>query len=66
VTAACLDVALRRLPEPKQQFVYGLDQTVFLSNQSRAAYLSEDGAQVITLLKYQGKEKDARRDLHEL
>ncbi|MFB4321900.1 FAD-dependent oxidoreductase [Priestia sp. BR_2] len=66
VTAACLDVALRRLPEPKQQFVYGLDQTVFLSNQSRAAYLSEDGAQVITLLKYQGKEKDARRDLQEL
>ncbi|MDR9856351.1 FAD-dependent oxidoreductase [Paenibacillus sp. VCA1] len=66
VTAACLDVALRRLPKPKQQFVYGIDQTVFLSNQSRAAYLSEDGSQVISLLKYQGEETNARQDLLEL
>jgi len=66
ITAACLDVALRRLPKPKQQFVYGIDQTVFLSNQSRAAYLSEDGAQVISLLKYQGMETNSEKDLQEL
>lgn len=66
ITAACLDVALRRLPKPKQQFVYGIDQTVFLSNQSRAAYLSDDGAQVISVLKYQGKETDPDKDLREL
>ncbi|EHB62752.1 phytoene desaturase family protein [Paenibacillus lactis] len=66
ITAACLDVALRRLPKPKQQFVYGIDQTVFLSNQSRAAYLSDDGAQVISVLKYQGKETDPNKDLREL
>ncbi|HWO54372.1 MAG TPA: FAD-dependent oxidoreductase [Paenibacillus cookii] len=66
VTAACLDVALRRLPKPKQQFVYGIDQTVFLSNQSRAACLSDDGAQVISLMKYQGTDTDAKRDLLEL
>jgi len=66
ITAACLDVALRRLPKPKQQFVYGIDQTVFLSNQSRAAYLSDDGAQVISLLKYQGKETNPDKDLREL
>lgn len=66
ITAACLDVALRRLPKPKQQFVYGIDQTVFLSNQSRAAYLSDDGAQVISILKYQGKETDPNKDLREL
>lgn len=66
VTAACLDVALRRLPKPKQQFVYGIDQTVFLSNQSRAACLSEDGAQVVSLLKYQGAEANAKEDLLEL
>ncbi|RNB80125.1 NAD(P)/FAD-dependent oxidoreductase [Brevibacillus fluminis] len=66
VTAACLDVALRRLPKPKQQFVYGIDQTVFLSNQSRAAYLSEDGAQVISMFKYQGMETNPEKDLQEL
>jgi phytoene dehydrogenase-like protein len=66
ITAACLDVALRRLPKPKQQFVYGIDQTVFLSNQSRAAYLSEDGAQVISVIKYQGEEKNPEKDLQDL
>ncbi|SFD73967.1 Phytoene dehydrogenase-related protein [Paenibacillus catalpae] len=66
ITAACLDVALKRLPNPKQQFAYGIDQTVLLTNQSRAAYLSDDGAQVISLIKYQGKETDSDKDLHEL
>lgn len=66
ITAACLDVALRRLPKPNQQFVYGIDQTVFLSNQSRAAYLSEDGAQVISVIKYQGEEKNPEKDLQDL
>jgi phytoene dehydrogenase-like protein len=66
ITAACLDVALQRLPKPKQQFAYGIDQTVLLTNQSRAAYLSDDGAQVISLIKYQGKETDPDKDLREL
>lgn len=66
LTAACLDVALRRLPKPNQQFVYGIDRTVFLSNHSRAARLSDDGAQVVSLIKYQGEEKNAEKDLQEL
>ncbi|RIX50080.1 FAD-dependent oxidoreductase [Paenibacillus nanensis] len=66
VTAACLDVALKRLSKPKQQFAYGIDQTVFLTNQSRAAHLSDDGAQVISLIKYQGKDTDPDKDLQEL
>ncbi len=66
VTAACLDVALRRLSKPKQQFAYGIDQTVLYSNYSRAAYLSDDGAQVISLVKYQGKDADPDKDLREL
>lgn len=66
ITAACLDVALKRLPKPKQQIAFGIDQTVFFTNQSRAAYLSDDGAQVISVLKYQGKETDPDKDLHEL
>lgn len=66
VTAACLDVALKRLPKPKQQFAYGIDQTVLFSNYSRAANLSDDGAQVISLIKYQGKESAPLQDLQEL
>ena len=66
VTAACLDVALKRLPKPKQQFAYGIDQTVLFSNYSRAAHLSDDGAQVVSLVKYQGKEPDTEKDLREL
>jgi phytoene dehydrogenase-like protein len=66
ITAACLDVALRRLPKPNQQFVYGIDQAVFLTNQSRAAYLSDDGAQVISVIKYQGDKKNPENDLYDL
>ncbi|UUZ93756.1 FAD-dependent oxidoreductase [Paenibacillus sp. P25] len=66
ITAACLDIALRRSPKPKQQFVYGIDRTVFLSNQSRAAYLSDDGAQVLSVIKYQGRETDPDQDLQDL
>lgn len=66
VTAACLDVALRRLPKPKQQFVYGLDQTVFLTDQSRAARLSRNGEHVVCVMKYQGTETDPAADLREL
>lgn len=66
VTAACLDVALRKLPKPKQQFVYGIDVPVFLTNQSRAAKLSADGSQVVCLIKYQGAVSDSEKDLREL
>ncbi|WNQ09202.1 FAD-dependent oxidoreductase [Paenibacillus aurantius] len=66
ITTACLDVALRRLPQPKQQFVYGIDQAVFLTNQSRAAHLSDTGAQVVSLIKYQGRQTDPDRDLRDL
>ncbi|GAB6927769.1 FAD-dependent oxidoreductase [Paenibacillus sp. JCM 10914] len=66
ITAACLDVALRRLPKPKQQFVYGIDQPVFLSNQSRAAHLSDYGDQVVSLIKYHGRNKDPKKDLQDL
>ncbi len=66
VTGACLDVVLRRLPQPKHQFVYGLDQPIFLSNQSRAAMMNEDHAQVVSLIKYQGTEKDPKKDLLDL
>ncbi|QKS45870.1 NAD(P)/FAD-dependent oxidoreductase [Paenibacillus cellulosilyticus] len=66
MTSACLDVALRKLPSPKHQVVYGIDQAVFLTNQSRASHLSDEGAQVVSLIKYQGKGSDADQDLRDL
>ncbi|MBD1382923.1 phytoene desaturase family protein [Metabacillus arenae] len=52
ITAACLDLGLRKLPNPNHQFALGLDQPLFFTNQSRAAKLSEDGTQVVSLIKY--------------
>ncbi|SHE50170.1 Phytoene dehydrogenase-related protein [Seinonella peptonophila] len=66
ITAACLSIALRRLPKPKNQFIYGLDQAVFLSNQSRAAHLSDNGDQVVQLIKYQGTHTNVKIDEQDL
>ncbi|EOQ30503.1 TPA: FAD-dependent oxidoreductase [Bacillus cereus] len=52
VTVAALDIGLRRLTNPTHQFALGLDQPIFFTNQSRAAKLSEDGAIVVSLIKY--------------
>lgn len=52
VTVASLDLGLRKLPNPSHQFVLGLDQPVFFTNQSRASKLSEDGTAVVSLIKY--------------
>ncbi|MGG1575180.1 phytoene desaturase family protein [Fictibacillus sp. NRS-1165] len=54
VFAACLDVSLRTLPNPGQQFAIGVDQHILFSNHSRAARLSEDGSAVCQLIKYLG------------
>ncbi|MEH7385426.1 FAD-dependent oxidoreductase [Bacillus sp. JJ1521] len=53
VTACCLDLGMKKLPNPKHQFAIGLDQALFFTNQSRAAKLSEDGTLVVSLVKYQ-------------
>ncbi|WP_341357515.1 FAD-dependent oxidoreductase [Rossellomorea sp. y25] len=71
VTVACLDVGLRQLPKPRNQFTYGLDRSIFLSNHSREgkprpAILSDDGTQLISLFKYQGAQTDAAKDEAEL
>ncbi|EOP97279.1 phytoene desaturase family protein [Bacillus cereus] len=52
VTVAALDIGLRQLPNPTHQFVLGLDQPIFFTNQSRAAKLSEDGSIAVSLIKY--------------
>ncbi|RDU37879.1 dehydrogenase [Neobacillus piezotolerans] len=70
-TVACLDIGLRQLPIKEHQFIYGLDQPIFFTHQSREgkprpAILSDDGTKVISLIKYQGPQIDAAKDENEL
>ncbi|MCZ8523283.1 MULTISPECIES: phytoene desaturase family protein [Paenibacillus] len=57
VKAACLDLALRRLPVPDRHFALGLDQPVFFSHHTRVAKLSSNGTLVVHLIKYGGPEE---------
>ncbi|MGB3259300.1 phytoene desaturase family protein [Paenisporosarcina sp.] len=52
ITASCLDLGVKKLPNPENQFAIGLDQTYYFTNQSRAAKLSEDNTLVVSLVKY--------------
>jgi len=63
LTAAAMDLSLRRLPVPNRDAALGLDQPVYFSNHSRVAKLSDDGSIVVHLLKYQPPgESDAKAD----
>ncbi|WP_028548451.1 phytoene desaturase family protein [Paenibacillus sp. UNC451MF] len=52
ITAACLDLALKRLPVVGRDFVMGIDQPIFFSNHSRAAKLSDNGTIIVHMIKY--------------
>lgn len=52
ITAACLDLALKRLPVDGRHFVLGIDQPILFSNHSRAAKLSDNGTVIAHLIKY--------------
>ncbi len=52
VRAACLDVGLRRLPQPKRGFAFGLDEPLYFSVHTRAAKLAPDGGATIHVAKY--------------
>lgn len=64
VYAACLDVALNKLPNPNHNFAIAVDQHILFSNHSRASKLSEDGSAVLQLIKYLGTEKDGNAKNH--
>jgi phytoene dehydrogenase-like protein len=49
VFAACLDVALHRLPKPNQPFALGIEQPLYVSVHSQAAQL---GGHVVHVMKY--------------
>jgi phytoene dehydrogenase-like protein len=67
VRAACLDLALAHLPEPRARFALGIDRPLYLSVHSAVAKLSPDGGALIQLAKYlDGADDDPRSDEREL
>lgn len=66
--ASCLDVALKQLPYPERVFALGLDVPLYYSKHSGPVQLSEDGAQVLHVMRYNDDqdERDAKKDEEEL
>lgn len=58
VKAACLDLGLRRLPEPRRPFVIGIDQPLYFSAHSASARLAPDGGALVHVAKYLGAEPE--------
>jgi hypothetical protein len=50
--AACLDIALRRLPDPRRPFIYGVDEPLYLVVHSAHARLGPPGGAVLHLVRY--------------
>jgi phytoene dehydrogenase-like protein len=67
VKAACLDLALSRLPQPRATFALGIDQPLYYSVHSVVAALGPQGSAVLHVAKYLGTAaSDPRRDEREL
>lgn len=64
VTAACLDVALRALPQPRNLFAIGIDRPVYYAVHSRFAQLTPKGGALVHLVKYR-KDADATEEAYE-
>lgn len=54
VRAACLDVALRRLPRPDAVFALGVDRPTYLSVHSAVARLAPEGGALVHVARYLG------------
>ncbi|MEN3332555.1 MAG: hypothetical protein V7641_1920 [Blastocatellia bacterium] len=52
VRAACLDLALARLPKPKALYAFGIDRPLYLSVHSASARLAPEGGALIHIAKY--------------
>ncbi|PEJ58324.1 hypothetical protein CN692_08600 [Bacillus sp. AFS002410] len=69
IKAACLDLVMRGLPNPKLNFALGIDQPWYFSNHSTVANLTtEQGEVVVHLMKYLNSvnETDPSKDEEEL
>jgi phytoene dehydrogenase-like protein len=65
---ACLDVALRRLPNPRHTILQDLDRPCFMSTQSLYSRVAPDGGALMYTMKQLAPEapSDPRRDEHDL
>ena len=52
VTAACLDVALSKLPEPRNTFALGIDKPLYYSVHSKWAQLTPKGGALLHAMRY--------------
>jgi phytoene dehydrogenase-like protein len=68
VKAACLDLALSRLPRPRALVAMGIDRPLYLSVHSASARLAPAGGAVVHLAKYLGGDgrDDAEAELEAL
>ncbi|MDG0809256.1 FAD-dependent oxidoreductase [Cohnella rhizosphaerae] len=69
VRAACLDLVVSGMPQPKTRFVLGADEPWYFSNHSSVSALSDHpGREVVHVMKYLpvSKESDAAQDEREL
>lgn len=62
VKAACLDVALSRLPRPNATFALGIDEPHYLSVHSATARLAPEGGAMIHLARYLSPDEDGSLD----
>lgn len=52
VTTACLDIALSKLPEPRNTFALGIDKPLYYSVHSKWAQLTPKGGALLHAMKY--------------
>ncbi len=62
VRAACLDLGLTRLPNPKRNFAIGIDRALYFSVHSAAAKLAPEGAAALAIVRYLGADERPERD----
>lgn len=58
VRAACLDLALTRLPKAKALYAFGIDRPIYLSVHSASARLAPAGGALIHIAKYLAPDSD--------
>lgn len=63
ITAACLDIALRGLPEPRNIFALGIDSPLYYSVHSAFAQLTPKGGALIHLAKYRKEQRGTDEEL---
>jgi len=67
VTASCLDIALSKLPQPKNTFALGIDKPVYFSVHSSWAQLTPKGGALIHVAKYgEGTEEELEAIVDEM